>query len=353
MKSNPLMATTLSSRPRSSARPRSVSRTPQPRTKRPTTVASPAKAAAVPATGSRTTTTLAIEGRSIPVSNLGKILYPETGFTKGDVIQYYIAIAPVLLPHLEARALTMKRYPDGVDHFFFYEKNCPPYRPHWLKTARVPSKRNEGDMHYCVIDTLPGLVWAANLADLELHVSLARSTALQRPTAMVFDLDPGEGTTVLDCARVAFRVRDALAAAKLESFPKTSGSKGIQLYVPLNTAATFDETKHVAHELALALEQAHPREIVSNMRKELRRGKVLIDWSQNDDHKTTVCVYSLRATKSPGVSTPLTWKELETAARRGRVEDLRFSPADVLARVKKHGDLFAPVLSLKQRLGRA
>src|SRR5690349_11944022 len=192
---------------------------------------------------SGTKSTLQIGGHAVEVSNLDKVFYPETGFTKGDVIRYYIDIAPVLLPHLRGRALTMKRYPDGVGKFFFYEKNCPAHRPKWLATAKVASERKKEGTRYCVVDTLPGLVWAANLADLELHVSLAKATALQRPTAMVFDLDPGEGVSLLGCAKVALEIRRRLKSDGLESFVKTSGSKGLQLYVPLNTATNFDQTK--------------------------------------------------------------------------------------------------------------
>lgn len=298
------------------------------------------------------TSVLRADGRDVEVSRLDKVLYPEAGFTKGDVISYYMSVAPVLLPHLEDRALTMKRYPDGVGKFFFYEKNCPPYRPKWLRTTRVASsQKDKADTHYCVVDTLPGLIWAANLADLELHVSLARTGARQRPTVMVFDLDPGPGTTLLHCSRVALEIRDRFAAAKLKCFPKTSGSKGLQVYVPINTPKVdFDRTKDIARQLAEALATEFPKEITANMRKDLRPGKVFIDWSQNDDHKTTVCVYSLRATAQPGVSTPLQWQEVEAVLKKKKPAALRFSPDDVLARVKKHGDLFEPVLTLKQRI---
>ena len=300
----------------------------------------------------RTTSVLRVDGHDVPVSSLEKVLYPDARFTKGDVINYYIAVAPVLLPHLEDRALTMKRYPDGVGKFFFYEKNCPPYRPKWVRTTRVPSSvKGKDDTHYCVVDTLPGLVWAANLADLELHVSLARASARARPTTMVFDLDPGPGTDVIDCARVAVEIRARFARDKIQCWVKTSGSKGLQLYVPLNTPKiNFDRTKEVARQLAESLAADFPKSIVANMRKELRKGKVFIDWSQNDDHKTTVCVYSLRATPTPFVSTPLQWKEVETAAKNAKAAALRFTPDDVLKRVKKHGDLFEPVLKLRQRL---
>ncbi|HYC69790.1 MAG TPA: non-homologous end-joining DNA ligase [Opitutaceae bacterium] len=299
---------------------------------------------------SRRKTVLHVGGRDLEVSNLDKVLYPEAGFTKGDVINYYTAVSPVLLPHLAGRALTLKRYPDGVDRFFFYEKSCPPHRPRWIRTANVPSSGKPEGTNYCVVDTLPALVWAANLADLELHVPMARAKTPQRPTAMVFDLDPGPGADLVDCARVALEIRDRLAASGLAAFPKTSGSKGLQVYVPLNTPrASFDHTKAAAREMAEALAAAHPGEVTAVMRRALRRGKVLVDWSQNDDHKTTVCAYSLRATPRPGVSTPLAWTEV-TAALKSGPGKLRFSPDAVLARVRKHGDLFAPVLELRQKL---
>ncbi len=293
---------------------------------------------------------LEIEGHRIPVSNLGKVLYPEIGFTKGDVIQYYRDIAPVLLPHLRNRALTMKRYPDGVGKFFFYEKNCPTYRPKWVRTAPVYSHGRGATMHYCLANNLASLVWMANLADLELHTSLALKTSLDRPTVMVFDLDPGEGSDILDCARIAFWLREKFEARQLESFPKTSGSKGLQVYVPLNTPATFELTKATARQLGDEIVREHPEAAVTKMLKALRKNKVLIDWSQNDAYKTTVSVYSLRATPHPQVSTPLTWDEVETLAQAGDPDAFRFSPAAVLERVKRHGDLFAPVLTLKQKL---
>lgn len=298
----------------------------------------------------KSTTTLAIEGHDVPVSNLQKVLYPEAGFTKGDVVRYYIDVAPVLLPHLKDRALTMKRYPDGVGKFFFYEKNCPTYRPKWVSTAPVFSHGRGATMNYCLANNLASLVWMANLADLELHTSLAHKSKLDRPTTMVFDLDPGEGTNALQCAQVAFWLKEKFAALKLEAFPKTSGSKGVQVYVPLNTAATFAATKALARQLGDTLVAEHPDTVVTKMSKALRKNKVLIDWSQNDAYKTTVSVYSLRATSRPQVSTPLTWKELKKLWQGGDADAFRFSPAQVLARIKKHGDLFAPVLSLKQKL---
>jgi len=298
------------------------------------------------------TSNLEVDGHTLTVSNLDKVLYPEAGFTKGDVIRYFIDISPVLLPHLENRPITMKRYPSGVGHFFFYEKNCPRYRPEWVNTAPVMSERRGGMMHFCVVNNLASLVWMGNLADLELHTSLARAPKVERPTMMVFDLDPGEGTNYIQCCQVALWLRQKFDALKLASFAKTSGSKGIQLYVPLNTPCTFDDTKAASRAIADAVAREHPDAVVTNMLKKLRVGKVLIDWSQNDEHKTTISVYSLRATPKPQVSTPLTWPELEKAWKKGDPDAFRFSPDAIRARVKKHGDLFAPVLQLKQKLPR-
>jgi bifunctional non-homologous end joining protein LigD len=293
---------------------------------------------------------LEVAGRKLVVSNLDKVLYPEAGFTKGQVIDYYIRIAPVLLPHLENRPITLKRYPDGVEGFFFYEKQCPSHRPKWLKTTKVPSNRAEGHIDYCVLNDLPALVWAANLADLELHTFLHRAPAITRPTALAFDLDPGPPADIVQCCEVGLWVKALFDEVGLQSFPKTSGSKGLQVFVPLNTATTYEKTKPFAHAIALRLEQEHPDRVVSRMQKVLRKGKVLIDWSQNDDHKTTVSVYSLRARAQPTVSTPVTWEEVETCWKRKAADRLRFLSNEVLQRVEKHGDLFAPVLTLKQRL---
>ena len=264
------------------------------------------------------------------------------GFTKGQVIDYYTRVAPALLPHLRDRPLTLKRYPNGVEGQFFYEKNCPSHRPDWVHTEHVSG------IDYCVCNDLPTLVWAANLADLELHPSLSLARDIERPTAMAFDLDPGEPAGLLECREVALLLREALGSLGLECYPKTSGSKGIQVYAPLNAeGVTYDDTKPLSQALARLLEGRHPDLIVSSQKKELRRGKVLIDWSQNDEHKTTVCVYSLRARERPTVSTPLTWEELEGAVK---AEDLVFDSAAVLERVAEHGDLFAPVVELEQQL---
>jgi bifunctional non-homologous end joining protein LigD len=293
---------------------------------------------------------LVVQGKKLAVSNLNKVLYPKVGFTKGQVIDYYIRIAPVLLPHLQDRPLTMKRYPNGVDGMFFYEKNCPSHRPKWVKTAKVWSEGNNRMMDYCLAQDLPTLVWAANLADLELHTSLARKKDVARPTVMVFDLDPGAPADIVQCCQVGLWLRDLLAKMKLKSFAKTSGSKGLQVYVPLNTPVTFDQTKALSRALAEHLEREHVDLVVSKMLKSLRKGKVLVDWSQNDEHKTTVCVYSLRAKEEPTVSTPVTWDEVATCLKKKKPDLLKFRCEKTLQRVEKMGDLFAPVEKLKQKL---
>jgi bifunctional non-homologous end joining protein LigD len=293
---------------------------------------------------------LIVDGKKLPVSNLNKVLYPKAGFTKGQVIDYYIRIAPVLLPHLKNRPLTMKRYPNGVDGMFFYEKNCPSHRPDWVKTAKVWSHGNQRDMFYCLAQDLPTLVWAANLADLELHTSLARKKDVAKPTMMVFDLDPGPPANMVQCCQVGVWLRDLLAEMKLQSWAKTSGSKGLQLYVPLNTPATFGQTKALSRALAEHLEREHPELVVHRMLKSLRGGKVLVDWSQNDEHKTTVNVYSLRAKDQPTVSTPVTWEEVDTCLKKKDPELLTFTSDQVLQRVEEMGDLFEPVEKLKQKV---
>ncbi len=293
---------------------------------------------------------LIVEGRKLPVSNLDKVLYPKAGFTKGELIDYYIRIAPLLLPHLKDRPLTMKRYPNGVEAEYFYEKNCPSHRPAWVKTAKVWSEGNQREMQYCLVQDLPTLVWAANLADIELHTSLARKKNIARPTMMVFDLDPGAPADIVQCCQVGLWLRDLLAKLKLKSFAKTSGSKGLQVYVPLNTPVTFDQTKDLSRALAQHLEHEHPKLVLSRMARALRTGKVFVDWSQNDEHKTTINVYSLRAKEQPTVSMPVTWKEVETALKKKDAGLLVFPAARALQRVEKLGDLFAPVNTLKQKL---
>jgi bifunctional non-homologous end joining protein LigD len=285
-----------------------------------------------------------VEGRQLSLSNLDKVMYPAVGFTKGQVIDYYTRIAPALLPHLRDRPLTLKRYPNGVDGGHFYEKQCPSHRPDWVRSEAIQMSSKSID--FCVCDDLPTLVWLANLADLELHPSLSLVDDVDRPTVMAFDLDPGPPAGIPECCEVAFLLRDTLSQIGLESFAKTSGSKGIQVYVPLNVAGVdYDHgTKALSHALARHLEAQHPKLIVSQQRKDLRKGKVLIDWSQNDEAKTTVSVYSLRARERPTVSTPVRWEELEDP------EALVFEASDVLERVEQHGDLYAPVVELQQEL---
>jgi bifunctional non-homologous end joining protein LigD len=291
-----------------------------------------------------------VDGRRLTLSNLDKVLYPESGFTKGQVIDYYVRVAPMLLPHLAGRPLTLKRYPNGVDGMFFYEKNCPRHRPEWVSTAPIWSEGNHRWMEYCVVQNLPTLVWAANLASLELHTSLSNASAMPHPGCIVFDLDPGAPANIVQCCQVGLWVRDAFAKHGLRSFPKTSGSKGLQIYIPLNSGISYHETKPFAHELALSLEHQHPELVVSDMKKTMRPGKVLVDWSQNDEHKTTVSVYSLRARPRPTVSTPVTWAEVTHCLESANPAELEFTASQVLDRVERDGDLFAPVLSLHQQL---
>ena len=293
---------------------------------------------------------LEVDGRKLRISNLQKVLYPETGFTKGAAIDYYARIAPVLLPHLRNRPLTLKRYPDGVDAESFYEKQAPPHRPGWLKTAPVWSETRGGNIDYCLLNDRPSLVWAANLAALELHAFLHRAPRLTRPDALVFDLDPGAPATIVECCVVALVLCRLFTAVGLDSVPKTSGSKGLQIYVPLNTATTYEKTKPFASAVAERMRETMPARIVTRMQKNLRGGKVFIDWSQNDEHKTTVSVYSLRAKSRPTVSTPVKWNEVQRCARSTDPGSLAFDTMQVLQRMKKFGDLFAPVLTLKQRL---
>jgi len=278
------------------------------------------------------------------------VLWPEAGFTKGQVIDYYARIAEAILPHLRDRPLTLKRYPNGVAESYFYEKRCPRHRPDWVETVPIWSGRNEGEIDYCLCNDRATLIWLAQLAALELHPSLSLADEIERPTVLAFDLDPGAPADILDCCGIALRLRELFAGLELECFPKTSGSKGLQVYVPLNSNVTYEETKPFARAVAQALERAKPDLVVSRMAKNLRKGKVLVDWSQNDQHKTTVCVYSLRAKERPTVSTPIAWKEVEEAAEREDRELLSFEADEVLKRVEKQGDLFAPVLELRQEL---
>jgi bifunctional non-homologous end joining protein LigD len=291
-----------------------------------------------------------VDGRELSLTNLDKVMYPATGFTKGEVIDYYARIAPTMLPHISGRPMTLKRYPEGVDAGHFFEKRCPKHRPEWVNTASIWSDREDGEIAFCVCDDKPTLIWMAQLASLELHPSLSLAKRMERPTVLAFDLDPGEPANVIDCARVALEVRELFGDLGLECFPKTSGGKGLQVYLPLNSSLTYEATKPYAQAVAQLLERMHPDRIVSRMTKRLRKGKVFVDWSQNTESKTTVAVYSLRARERPTVSTALDWVEVSEAAESGEPEPIRFEAADVLERVAERGDLFAPVLELKQKL---
>ncbi|HXY16131.1 MAG TPA: non-homologous end-joining DNA ligase [Terriglobales bacterium] len=294
--------------------------------------------------------TIEIEGKHLKLTNLEKVLYPATGFTKGQVIDYYARIAPVLIPHLAGRPVTLKRYPEGVDKEYFFEKNITKYRPEWVKTAPIWSEGNNRDVNYVLVNDLPTLTWVANLAAIELHPSLSLAKNIESPTVIAFDLDPGPPANIVQCCQVALWLRDIFDHFGLQSFPKSSGSKGMQLYVPLNTPTSYEITKPFANALARLLENEHKDLVVSDMKKSLRVGKVLVDWSQNDEHKTTIAVYSLRAREHPTVSTPLTWEEVERTLKKKDPGLLVFEAPRVLERAQKMGDLFKPVLTLKQKL---
>jgi bifunctional non-homologous end joining protein LigD len=310
----------------------------------------PAKTPAKSTSSKAVTSSLMVGRRRVDLSNLQKVLYPEAGFTKGQVVDYYLRVAPYMLPHLKNRPLTLKRYPNGVDQMFFYEKRCPVHRPAWVTTGKVWSEGNDDYISYCVVNDAATIVWLANLACLEMHTLLSRLPKADVPTSMVFDLDPGPPADILDSIRIALLMRDTLVHFGLRSFAKTSGSKGLHLWVPLNTPVTFDRTKQFAHAIALLMEREHPKHVLSMMSKQQRQGKVFIDWSQNDDHKTTACVYTLRAKSQPTVSTPVTWDELESALKKRDPARITFTADQTLKRVEKLGDLFAPVLKLRQKL---
>jgi bifunctional non-homologous end joining protein LigD len=291
--------------------------------------------------------TVEVEGHRLKLSNLDKVLYPEAGFTKAEVIDYMVRIAPVLLPHIADRGVTLRRYPDGPDGSSFFEKRCPSHRPEWIGTFPGPGDRN-GTIGYCALDSTAALAWAANLAALEIHAPMARGADIESPTMCVFDLDPGAPADIRACAEVALDIRDVLDdLAGLEALPKTSGSKGMQVYVPLNRPHTHDQCSAFAQAVAQVLEKHHGDRVTSVMAKAVRPGKVFIDWSQNSRHKTTIAVYSLRARARPTVSTPVTWDEVDAAASGER---LSFEAGEVLARVRTLGDLFAPAVTLEQEL---
>jgi bifunctional non-homologous end joining protein LigD len=294
-----------------------------------------------------------IEGRELKLTNVEKVLYPQSGFTKGEMIDYYAKVAPVMIPHLSGRAVTLRRFPEGVENLdaAFFEKRCPKHRPKWVKTATVEAGPKAGKIDFCVCDGLPTLVWMAQLATVEFHPSLSKARAPKRPTVLAFDLDPGPPADIVDCCRVALRLRDLFGHFDVQSFPKTSGSKGMQVYVPLNSKkVNYDHTKPFAKAIAQLLEKQTPDLVVSKMKKVEREGKVFVDWSQNHQSKTTVAVYSLRARDRQTASTPVTWDEVAEVADSGDKSKLVFESDAVLDRIDRHGDLFAPVLELEQEL---
>jgi bifunctional non-homologous end joining protein LigD len=294
-----------------------------------------------------------VDGRELKLTNLDKVLYPAVGFTKGEMVDYYAKVAGAIVPHLAGRAVTLRRFPEGVEDLdaAFFEKRCPKHRPKWVKTARVEAGPHAGKIDFCVCDSLPTLIWMAQLAAIELHPSLSRSRAPKRPTVLAFDLDPGPPADIVGCCRVGLRLRDLFGHFGVKCFPKTSGSKGLQVYVPLNSSTvSYEETKPFAKAIAQLLEKQTPGEVVSKMKKAERKGKVFVDWSQNHQRKTTIAVYSLRARERPTASTPVTWSEVEAVAESGDGTSLVFEAGEVIERIERHGELFAPVLELEQEL---
>jgi bifunctional non-homologous end joining protein LigD len=291
-----------------------------------------------------------VGGRRLAIAHLDRVAFPRTGTTKGEVLDYYVRVADVMLAHLRDRLLHMHRYPEGVEGPRFWQKGCPEHRPDWLPTTPVWSRDKGEAIEFCVVQELAALLWAVNIGSIELHTSLHRRDDLRRPSAIAFDLDPGPGAGLLECADVALRVRALLGELGLDAWPKTSGGKGLQVYVPLDGKATYAQTKPVARTVAEVLEAQTPERVVSRMARSLRAVKVLVDWSQNTEHKSMVCAYSVRAKERPTVSTPLLWAEVEAAVDRGEADALVFEMDAVLERVAEHGDLFAPVLAERQAL---
>ena len=287
-----------------------------------------------------------LAGERLRIRNLDKVLYPAVGFTKAEVIDYYVRVAPAMLPHIAGRGVTLRRYPDGVEGPSFFEKRCAGHRPDFVGTSTGPGDR-QGGIEYCRLDSIPALAWAASMAALEIHAPMALGDDIESPQLCVFDLDPGEPATIVECARIGLAVREVLAGIGLECVAKTSGSKGMQVYVPLNTPHTHDHASGFAHAVAQVLEKHRPDEVTSVMTKRVRGGKVFIDWSQNSRHKTTVAPYSLRARPAPTVSTPVTWDEVSDTADGA---PLAFEAAEVLTRVADMGDLFEPAATLRQEL---
>ena len=287
-----------------------------------------------------------LAGERLRIRNLDKVLYPDVGFTKAEVIDYYVRVAPAMLPHIEGRGVTLRRYPDGVDGQSFFEKRCAGHRPAFVGTYIGPGDR-AGGIDYCRLDSVPAMAWAASMAALEIHAPMALGADIESPQLCVFDLDPGEPATIVECARIGLAIREVLAGVGLDCVAKTSGSKGMQLYVPLNSPHTHEHASGFAHAVAQVLEKHRPDEVTSVMNKRLRPGKVFIDWSQNSRHKTTVAAYSLRARPTPTVSTPVTWDEVSDTADGA---PLTFDAPAVLRRVAEHGDLFAAAVTVQQQL---
>ncbi len=287
-----------------------------------------------------------VAGRTLKVTNLDKVLYPMVGFTKAKVIEYYVSVAPVMLTHIANRGVTFKRWPDGVATEPFFNKRAPEHRPSWIETCRGPGDKGKG-IDYPMLNEVASLAWSANLAALEIHSPMARCADIESPTILVFDLDPGDPASIIECCQVALSIRSVLASVELDAFGKTSGSKGLQLYVPLNTPHTHQHAQDFALAVAQLLEQQQPTLVTSNMTRSVRSGKVFIDWSQNTRHKTTIAPYSLRGKDRPTVSTPVTWDEISDCADG---EWLGFEADEALARVDELGDIFEPVATLEQVL---
>ena len=289
-------------------------------------------------------------GKRLSLSNLEKDLYPSYGFTKANILGYYRRIASFILPHVKDRALTLKRYPEGVERDFFFEKRCPSHRPAWVNTAELPQDDGER-MTVCLVNDLETLLWAENLASVELHVPLARAGSPETPDSMVFDLDPGDPANILECSRVALILRDLLSRMGLMSYVKTSGQKGLHVFVPLNRKkTTFEDTKTFSKAVAEIMQKHYPDLVTSKMAKQERRAKVFINWSQNDSSKTMICIYSLRAREKPIVSFPIEWRELESLAGLGDPEKLQILHSEAVRRIEEKGDLFREVLVKEQKL---
>jgi len=295
---------------------------------------------------------VAVGNRRLKLTNLDKVLYPKTKTTKAEVIDYYARVADVMIPHLKGRPLTLRRFPEGVGNAgaSFFEKNCPRHRPEWVKTTPIYVDRRAGEIDFCLCQNKATLIWMAQLASLELHPSLSKSTRMEQPTFLVFDLDPGAPAGLRECCQVGLRLRDLFGAFGLEGFPKVSGGKGMQVYFPLNTKVTYEQTNPFAKVVAQLLEKQTPRDVVSKMAKVDRRGKIFVDWSQNHQKKTTIGVYSLRAREHPTASIPIRWGEVERTAKGADPERIRFEIQDAIKRIEKDGDLFEPVLKLRQKL---